>query len=265
LGDLSGVRRENAQILSGLKPEGLLVVNGDDSDLLAAVSDWPGRRVTFGLKDSNDLFATRIRCTIEGTEFSANGLSARVFVPMLGRHSALNALAAIAVAREMGVADDVALRSLAKARGPEMRLQVQFAGDIVLLNDAYNANPNSMRAAIETLVDLESRGRRIAILGDMRELGAATERYHREIGAAVGATGKIDLLICIGTESQLVAEEAIAAGMPADAVHRFKHAKAAAGHVPNLMRAGDLVLLKASRTIHLEAVAGAIMKNAPRK
>ena len=97
LGDLMGVRQENASIIHGLNPKGLLVVNGDDPELLAAVQDYPGKRITFGFEPTNDLFATDIHCDDTGTRFSLNNSRREVFVPMLGKHSACNALAAWAI------------------------------------------------------------------------------------------------------------------------------------------------------------------------
>lgn len=258
LDDLMGVRRENAQIISGLNPKGFLVVNGDDPELLSAIADWPGRKITFGYKESNDLFATEIDCRLEGTSFSLNGRNQRVFVPMLGRHSACNALAAIAVGRAMRVPEEAIIESLGHSTGPEMRLQLHNAGQITVLNDAYNANPGSMRAAIETAAALQTSGRRIAVLGDMRELGASSERYHREIGQFAAATGKFDVLACVGIESRALADAAIAAGFPESALYRFDDAASAAEALPAMIREGDLVLLKASRGIHLEHVAAAI-------
>ena len=258
LGDLMGVRQENASIIHGLSPKGLLVVNGDDPELLAAVKEYPGKRITFGFKDSNDLFATDIRCDESGTRFSLNNSRREVFVPMLGKHSASNALAAIAVARKMGVAEDIIIQSLAIARGPEMRLQWQPAGNVRVLNDAYNANPNSMRAAIETAAALPRTSRRIAVLGDMKELGHSSDRYHREIGQCVAETAAFDVLVCVGAQAMLIADAAIAAGFPADAVARYQDALSAAVTLPPMLRDGDLVLLKASRGIHLEEIAKAI-------
>lgn len=258
LGDLMGVRQENASIISGLNPKGLLVVNGDDPELLSAVADYPGKKITFGFKETNDLFATDIRCDENGTTFSLNNSRREVFVPMLGRHSACNALAAIAVARKMAVPEDLAIQTLAEARGPEMRLQWQPAGDIRVLNDAYNANPNSMRAAIETAALLPTPGRRIAILGDMKELGPSGDRYHREIGQCVAEAKAFDLLICVGTQSAFFADGALAAGFPNEAVVRFADSATAAETVPSLLRAGDFVLLKGSRSTRLEQVAKAI-------
>jgi UDP-N-acetylmuramoyl-tripeptide--D-alanyl-D-alanine ligase len=257
LGDLAGVRRENATVTAGMDPKGLLVVNGDDPELLAAVKDYPGQRVTFGFKPTNDLFATDVRCEEAGVRFRLNGSRREVFVPLLGRHTAANALAAIAVGRKLRVAEEQIFESLARAEGADMRLQLRKANGLSILNDAYNANPNSMRAAIETAAALPHAGRRVAVLGDMRELGATSEQYHREVGDAAGRAG-FALLACVGTDARWLADAAEAAGMPPDAVLRFADSAAAADRLPALVRPGDLVLIKASRGIRLELVANAL-------
>src|SRR5205814_5517050 len=178
-----GVRREEASIIQGLNPKGCLIVNGDDAPLLSLVAAYPGQRVTFGLKPTNDLFATDIHCAADGVRFNLNGNPRRrVYVPMLGRHSAANALAAIAVARKMGLEVEAIIDALSRAHGPDMRLQLSRVNGVTVLNDAYNANPNSTRAAIETLAALPARGRRVAVLGDMLELGDHSDRYHQETG-----------------------------------------------------------------------------------
>jgi UDP-N-acetylmuramoyl-tripeptide--D-alanyl-D-alanine ligase len=257
LDDLRGVRQEEASIIQGLDPKGLLVVNGDDPELLEAVSAFPGRRITFGFKPDNDLFATHIECDEHGVHFRLNNRRRTVFVPMLGRHTACNALAAIAVARRMGVPEDAVIEGLAQVHGPEMRLQFQTAGKVKLLNDCYNANPGSMHAALDTLRSLATRGRRVAILGDMRELGRSSERFHREIGQ-FAAECELDLLMCVGEQAALIAESAQQAGMAANTIKRYADADAASRSVPRLLRTADLVLIKASRGIHLEIVAGAL-------
>jgi UDP-N-acetylmuramoyl-tripeptide--D-alanyl-D-alanine ligase len=262
LQDLNGVRRENAMIVAGLNLQGLLVVNGDDPDLLRAVSVYPGRRVTFGFEPGNDLVASNIVCTEDGTEFSVNGEELRVFVPLLGRHTACNALAAIAVARALAVPDETILDGLSRARGPEMRLELKLVGDVKVLNDAYNANPNSMKAAIQTLAALPAEGRRVAVLGEMRELGAQSERYHREIGGAVAEAGNIDLMICVGSAGGWIAEGAIDAGLAPAALHRFGNSGTAADGIDALLLPKDLILLKASRGVHLELVAGEVARRA---
>ena len=234
------------------------VVRSADKSKIAAVADYKGKIITFGFGASNDLFATDIVCGPSGTEFSLNDSRHRFFIPMLGRHSACNALAAIAVAKRLGVSEEEMIAGLHDSDGPEMRLQLQSAGPVLLLNDAYNANPNSMRAAIETTAGLESKGRRIAVLGDMRELGRSSERYHREIGQIAANTGKFDLLFCVGPQSKFVAEAAKQTGYPANQIIWIQDSATASNKIPALLQKDDLVLLKASRGIRLEAVASAI-------
>ena len=259
LGDLRGVRQENASIIAGLRARGMLAINGDDAELVAAVAGYTGKVLKFGFDPTaNDLFATDVRCDETGTRFFLNNSRRELFVPMLGRHAACNALAAIAVARRFGMSDDEIESALLTARGPDMRLQLVDVHGVWVLNDAYNANPNSMRAALETAAALDTRGgRRVAVLGDMRELGQSSERYHRELGE-FAATCKLDLLACVGPQSALLADAAERAGMAVGAIVRFPDARAAAAAVPTWLRDGDWVLLKASRTIGLELVGQAI-------
>jgi UDP-N-acetylmuramoyl-tripeptide--D-alanyl-D-alanine ligase len=256
LGDLMGVRRENASIISGVNPKGVLIINGDDPDLIEAVSSYPGKVVTFGFKESNDLFASDVQCDERGVRFRLNNGHRHVFVPMLGHHTAANALAAIAVARRMGLAESQIIESLSTATGPEMRLQLQKFRGITLINDAYNANPASMKAALETIKSLRTT-RRIAILGDMKELGHSTDRFHTEIGH-YAATCNLDRLYTVGPKGALIAAAAKAAGMRAVSITTFPDSAAAAKSLSASIKKGDTVLLKASRTVRLEAVAQSI-------
>src|SRR5205085_11465293 len=134
--------------------------------------------------------------------------------------------------------------ALSGARGPDMRLQMTNNGGVSVLNDAYNANPNSMRAALETVAALPTRGRRVAVLGDMRELGESSERYHRELGE-FASTCKLDLLACVGAQAAILAESAERTGMATGAICRFPDARTAAASIPAFLRDGDLILLKA--------------------
>jgi UDP-N-acetylmuramoyl-tripeptide--D-alanyl-D-alanine ligase len=262
LGDLRGVRQEEASVIKGLSADGMLVVNGDDRELLEAVAAYKGQRVTFGHGEHNDLFASDVRCDETGVRFRLNKSRQEFFVPLLGHHTASNALAAIAVARKLGLHENEIIESLSHARGPEMRLQLKKANGLTVLNDAYNANPNSMRAALETVVALPSIGRKIAVLGDMLELGEATERYHREIGQ-FAASCNLDQLICVGTWGRTIADAAVAAGQPKASVTRYRDSATAAERIRQHLREGDLVLLKASRGVRLEAVANALLAEQP--
>jgi UDP-N-acetylmuramoyl-tripeptide--D-alanyl-D-alanine ligase len=261
LGDLIGVKRENACIVEGLdEKKGLLIVNGDDPELLKVLEHWKGRKLTFGLGKQNNLFATDIQTDASGCRFTVNGNpKQRFFVPMLGRHTALNALAAIAVARRLGLSEEEIAAGLADAKGPDMRLQLQAIGDVTVLNDAYNANPASMKAALETAAQLPvgAGGRRIAIVGDMLELGQSSERFHREVGQFAATLG-FDALICVGPQATLIHESALAGGMETRRVSYFADSAAAAVEVPKWLRPGDLILLKGSRGMKLERIANAI-------
>jgi UDP-N-acetylmuramoyl-tripeptide--D-alanyl-D-alanine ligase len=272
LGDLRGVRTENACMIDGLRAGGLLVVNGDDEQLLEATDRWDGRRVTFGFSPSNDVFATDVELHdaatdpqgLEGTSFRLNNRNTRVFVPMLGKHFACNALAAIAVARRLGVNEDDMIQGLARSSKPDMRMNKStLASGVVLLNDAYNANPGSMQAAIDTLIELPARGRRVVVLGDMRELGVQTENYHRRLGEEVArrmSEGLIDQLVCVGPCGQWMAEAAIAAGSASKRVDHFSDSIAAAPYVSELLRAGDIALVKGSRGMRMERVCEAMQQ-----
>jgi UDP-N-acetylmuramoyl-tripeptide--D-alanyl-D-alanine ligase len=256
LGSLAGVRFENSSIIEGLNPKGSLIVNGDDPALLSAVAKFHGQKITIGFKETNDLFAADVVCDATGVRFKLNGRLA-VFVPMLGKHTAANALAAIAVGKRFRMTDEEIISGLANAHGPEMRLQLDDLNGVSLLNDAYNANPASVKAALETLKTLPTRGRRIAIIGDMRELGPTAEKLHEEVGE-FAATCSLHLLVCVGELSRHVAEAAIKGGMTEDRVKRFPDAEATAKEIVDQIADGDVVLLKASRGIHLEIVAKAL-------
>ncbi len=263
LGDIDGVRKEEASIIEGLSPAGLLVVNGDDPKVLEALAAYPGRRVTFGTQQHNDLHATNIHCDFDGVEFLLND-ETPIYLPLLGKHTAINALAAVAVARHFGLSNEEIVEALAIAHGPEMRLQILRLGGTTIVNDAYNANPASMQAAIETLAALPCHGRRIAILGDMRELGDKTDDAHRQMGAFVAAS-TLDLLFCVGEKAALIAAEARSRGFAAEWILQYRDAAAAAAAIPAIISSGDLILLKGSRYMKLEQIAQAIQAMPMRK
>lgn len=257
LGDVAGVRHENAAIIEGMAATGLLVVNGDDEQLLDAVSGFRGRRLTFGFKPGNDLFAVDVSCDDKGVRFRLNGSRQEVFVPLLGRHTAANALAAIAVARRLAVPEAQVYEGLSKATGAEMRLQLQHMGGVTLLNDAYNANPASMKAALQTLKTIAAQGRRIAVLGEMRELGEPSRRLHEEIGRCA-ADSTLDWLIGVGAGAVDLLAAARSAGFASERMRHFSDSQEAANAIAEMVHEGDVVLLKGSRGVHLEKIAQAM-------
>lgn len=257
LGDVMGVRRENASLIEGIRDGGTLVVNGDDRQLLDAVSSFKGRIVKFGFLPSNDVFGTDVQVHDNGTSFRLNNRSTRVFVPLIGRHNAMNALAAIAVAKRFGLPEEEVIASMSTSSKPEMRMQRMDANGILILNDCYNANPASMRAGLETLLEFEPagrQGRRVAILGDMRELGDTSERYHREVGRLLAQwKDEIDAVFCVGECAKWIVEDAVSHGFRSP-IERFESSDVAAAAIARKIKRGDLVLVKGSRGIKLERV-----------
>ncbi len=176
------------------------------------------------------------------------------FIPMLGEHNAMNAAAAIAVARHAGLSDDEIRRGLATAKGAAMRLERKRIGGIEVINDAYNANPESMRAAIATLaaVRVPEGGRRVLVLGDMLELGAGSGAAHGEVmGCVVERSAAFGLVCAVGDG---MARAARGVGLRIPVVCEALFDEAAAGRVAAELRAGDVVLLKGSRGMRVERV-----------
>ena len=241
-----------AEILEGLKPGGTLVANADDPRVAAIAARHRGRVVRFGRGSSADVTARAVAAEPDGSRFvlaTPEG-EARVRLPLPGAHQVTNFLAAAAIGHAVGVPPSecaAAAETLAPAahRG-ELR---RHASGALLYDDAYNANPASMRAALETLAALPAR-RRIAVLGDMLELGPEESRWHREAGAA--AFGRANLLVCVGARAALYGEGAVGAGLSESAVHRVASPEEAAGLLAGLLEAGDAALFKASRGIGLE-------------
>jgi UDP-N-acetylmuramoyl-tripeptide--D-alanyl-D-alanine ligase len=241
-----------------MQADGVLVVHGDDRALIAACGGPGGRKVTFGLEKTNNLWASHIRTESGGVRFNLNGTRQEMFIPLLGRHVAVNALAAIAVARRMGVPDAAVFSGLAVAQGPAMRLEQRVMAGVRVINDAYNANPASLAAALQTVRDLpHAGGQKVAVLGDMLELGSESDHFHREAGRQAVAAD-LDLLICVGPGGSLIGASAVGNGMSGERVICYPDADTAAGHVNEAVRPGDLLLLKGSRGVGLERIAQAL-------
>ncbi len=176
---------------------------------------------------------------------------------LLGRHQALNAVLALAAAAELEVSPHQARRGLAECKPAKMRLQIWEAHGVRVLDDAYNANADSMLVALQTLRDLPCAGRRIAVLGDMAELGEQAAAAHAEIGRRAAEMG-VSNLVAVGKWARQTAAAARAAGL--SDVREFADVPGAAEAVKHLVRSGDLVLLKASRAMGLEQIGDVLRR-----
>ena len=255
-GDVAGVAQEEGRLAELLPPDGKLFVNGDNewSEKIAARTKAEAVRV--GLGEQNDWRAKKIRLDKNGATFQVENVN-RVFcgecrINLLGRHQVTNALLAVAVGAELGLTRDEICDGLAACQPPKMRLQFWEANGVRVLDDAYNANADSTVAALETLCDLPLQGRRVAVLGDMEELGAHSEGAHAEVGRRAAELG-IGQLFTVGRMSTVTAKAARDAGLTR--VIEFADVESALRAVRNFLKPGDVVLLKASRASRLERIA----------
>ncbi len=262
-GDLAGVANEEGSLAELLPPSGKLFLNGDDewSGPIAARSKCPVVRV--GMGDKNHWRALEVRPEPEGLAFHVQGPRAELVgdyrLGLLGRHQAVNALFAIALAAELGLGRAEITRGLAACKPPKMRLQFWESNGIRVLDDAYNANADSMRAALQTFQDLPFQGRRVAVLGDMAELGPHSQAAHEEVGRRAAELG-VDQLFAVGKMAPFMAQGARSAGL--NRVLEFIEVEAAAAAIRQFVRGGDLVLLKASRASRLERIADVLRAGA---
>jgi len=255
LGSVEGVAREKAALVEAVPSEGLAVLNADDPRVAAMASRCRGRVVTVGTTWEADLQAGHLIQTERGIQFTATG-SAGFVVPVLGLHHVVLVLAVAAVARELGVDLEETAAALRDFQPPPMRLARQDLGTVTLLDDAYNANPASMAAALALLALWPDR-RKVFVCGEMRELGAASAEAHADLGRRAAEAGVAEL-VCVGPETEATARAAREAGMEADAVVKVADAEAAVAEVRARLRPGDVVLVKGSRAVGLERVVEAI-------
>jgi UDP-N-acetylmuramoyl-tripeptide--D-alanyl-D-alanine ligase len=222
--------------------------------------------VTFGAWPEADLRLTSWRTAASSDsltaaqEFTVNDrFLYRLNVP--GRHNVFNAMAAIGVARRFGMRDEQIADRLAGFRLPPMRLGYERAGPVTLINDSYNANPASVTAAVEVLEQTPSAGRRIVVLGDMRELGESAGRLHEEVAERLGH-GELDMVIAVGEHARLVRDVVRRTSGRRIEVHAYASTDLARRRVAGLLAPGDTILVKGSRLLALERVVDVIRRQA---
>jgi UDP-N-acetylmuramoyl-tripeptide--D-alanyl-D-alanine ligase len=262
LGSRDAIAEAKGELVRAVPEDGAVFLNGDDawSERLRMSARAPV--ITYGLGEGVDVRACDIEVDQDGhpsfrLETSEGTITPKLAVP--GRHNAYNAAAAAAVALYMGVSLEDIANGLASARISPMRMEAfTSAGGVTVINDAYNASPTSMRAALRALLDITVPGRRIAVLGDMAELGSLTELAHFELGEVVGRCG-IDVLVTVGEKAARIADGARAGGFDPDRIHRLSAPEEAAALVSKIASSRDAVLVKASRVMGLETIVETLM------
>lgn len=266
LGSIEKIAQAKSEILEDLPRTGFAVLNGDqplvrdmETKLHVGVS-W------FGLHRKDDYRADDIQITAEGSSFtcieSATGAFTTVDLPQIGEHNIMNALAAIAVGRHLGVSLEAAAAALKDpGQASAMRQEILYFGTCTVINDAYNASPASMEAALKTLHEVKKsnfgHGRSIAVLADMLELGDASADLHRQVGA-IAVREKTDLVLTYGTEAVFISEEVARLG---GKTFICLDREDAAANLKKLLRDGDIVLLKGSHAMGVEGIIDLVFKS----
>lgn len=260
LGTREGILKAKLEIMQGIQDDGTAVFNGDEP-LLWNLREGNHRRIYFGIEnDRCDVVAEDIRQMDGGMYFTVRGLGQRfrIYIPQEGRHSVYNALAAAAVGLLQNVSPETIQYQLGLFHNTGMRQHVFEQHGFTIIEDCYNAGPESMEAALHVLQERQCEGRRIAVLGDMLELGSRAMAEHYRVGrlAAVAA----DLVLAYGTHSERIITGAVTGGMSAKCALHYDDQDEMAQALYRMARPGDVLLFKGSRGMEMEKVLGAFLK-----
>ncbi|HEX2925186.1 MAG TPA: UDP-N-acetylmuramoyl-tripeptide--D-alanyl-D-alanine ligase [Ruminiclostridium sp.] len=263
LGSQQGILKAKLEILEGLHKEGLVILNGDDPLLKSLEGQLPFRTVFYGMDSAFDYTAQNYQSMGEmGTSFeiSVEGNRYSIEIPVPGIHNVYNALAAIAAGIEMKIPMDTIIDGIKKFSPGNMRQSIISHNGIKIINDAYNASPQSMQAAVNVLEEISSDSRSIAVLGDMFEMGDMAEELHYSVGSFI-KDKKIDYLVTVGVNSRRISQAVADSGNTTIKLHHFENNQEALNYILGIIRPGDYVLIKGSRGMKMEQIADGIMKS----
>jgi UDP-N-acetylmuramoyl-tripeptide--D-alanyl-D-alanine ligase len=253
MGSREAIANEKATLVEALPPSGTVVLNSDDDFSRFIASKTKADAIYCGLSEDANIRATNLSQDFLGMKFQLHAfgknVSAQLAVP--GVHMVRNALLAVGVGYAFGMSLEEAAAGLSNLQLTKGRLEQKVVRGIQVLDDTYNANPDSMKAALLTLSQMSTNGRRIAVLGRMGELGAESERGHRSVGQAASDLG-LDCVVTVGDEAALIAEEAWRGGVAK--VVKVNDQDEAIKALREFVRAGDLILVKGSRSSKMERI-----------
>lgn len=253
LGSQENIFQAKAELFSHITADGTVILNGDDAILMMHKNEISQKTVTVGLSSGCDLTATDICPYNDHLTFTVVYGETKVPVSLSfpGEHNVINALLACAAGLALGISLEEAARGLSAYVPKDRRMQLIESDGLTVINDCYNAAPASMEAGLKVLASFS--GRKIAVLGDIKELGVFSENAHRFVGAVAALEG-IDLLFTFGEHAKWIAESAALNGMSADSVFAFTDMELLLASLKETVKAGDTILVKASRSMRLERV-----------
>jgi len=252
MGSRETIAKEKGALVEAVAPPGTVILNADDP-FSKGIAVRTRAKVVFAGTTGGAVRAIEVRQSADGSEFTIleGAHRCRAQLPVAGLHMVQNALLAVAAGRAFGLSIEECAAGLASAPLTKARLQIKEIGGVHFLDDSYNANPDSMKAALRTLIELDAKGKRIAVLGEMRELGAESERGHRAVGETAAALG-VNQLITVGDVAEIIAQGARAAGL--EKVSAVRSTREAADLLGKIAGPDDLILIKGSRAARTEEV-----------
>ena len=261
LGSRENILKAKLEILDGLSSEGTLIINNDNDMLNPWKEKYAGsvKVITYGIENNSDFMAEDITSKENSSEFSVkyNGNNADIIVPVGGNHFVYNALSAIAVGTSLNIPIEDIKRGIEKFELTKSRMEVlKTKSNYTIINDCYNANYDSMKAAIEYL-SKTTANRKIAVLGDMLELGEYSNELHKKVGEEV-AKNKIDILVTVGEMGKVISNTAKEAGI---VVYQCENNQNAIDTINSIVKPEDVVLVKASNGMKFKEIVEGLMKN----
>lgn len=249
LGSRENILKAKLEILDGMTNKKVIINNDNDMLHKWNLEDENAEKITFGIHEKSIYMASKVKMTEESNEFSVelNSTEYKFTTQKPGEVFILNALSAIAVGMEYGVPIDKIQRAIANAEITKNRLDIEKVNDVLLIKDYYNASFESIKPSLEYLANLD-RGRKIAVLGDIKEVGSFSKEIHEKVGKEV-AKNKIDMLVTVGEEAKNIAKMAVEEGMNAKNVYSCDLNEQAIKILNNMLVQGDTVLLKASNSM----------------
>ncbi|MEK4027084.1 UDP-N-acetylmuramoyl-tripeptide--D-alanyl-D-alanine ligase [Pseudobacillus sp. FSL P4-0506] len=261
LGSREAIAEAKLEIINGLAADGTLIYHGDEPLLKEALKETELKTETFGLEAENDMYPLSVQTLQDGSRFKVNKApDMEFFLPIIGRHNVLNAMAAMLAAHKMGLTFEEIKIGLTSVELTKMRMEMKDGmKGTKIINDAYNASPTSMKAAIELAEKMPGFKRKILVLGDMLELGLDEELFHYQVGQTVEGEA-IDYLFTLGRLGQFIAAGA-KNSLGEDRIFAFSDKHELIEKLKSIVASGDLIVVKASRGVRLEEVVEALECN----
>lgn len=260
LGSVQNIAQAKTEVLEHINPEGFAVLNVDSPYIRELAGRCRGRVVLYSLTGDADLRASNIRPEGNGVRYDLSypGGSTEIYLPVPGSHNVMNSLAAVGVGLQLGLTITEITRGLKQVALTHSRLEIIEAKGITVINDTYNANPSSTKAALQVLQET-AKGRKIAVLGNMYELGAREQAGHQEVGE-VAAAMAVDALLAVGNLAQWIAQGGLKGGLPPRKVIHCDNNAMAIAELQKLIKPGDTLLIKGSRGMHMEEIVKELTK-----